>query len=256
MLSLVVAAVVFAFVNAQIDPTCVDKLPNCDVFGEDSCKGQYESWAKENCNNTCKLCIGPTKPPVPCEDSISDCNNYGESTCTDPQFDQWAQHKCRYFCRRCTAQELALKDSQTTTIAPADCKDKLNCKMYGKDSCHGSYEPWAKKNCMEFCGYCIGVPTPPAACIDKVPNCAQYGTDVCSDSNYDLWVADHCAKSCNACGGAVSHVTSGPGPITSGPGPITSGPGPITSGPGPVTSGPGLLTPPGPHLLTPPMPGK
>ncbi|XP_067657688.1 uncharacterized protein [Haliotis asinina] len=260
MLSLVVAAAVVAFASAQIDPTCVDKLPNCDVFPEESCKGKYLAWATENCNNTCKICIGPTKPPPPCQDVLSDCDQYDKSTCSDPTFAQWAQNKCRYYCRLCSAAELAMKDSQTTPIPPTQCKDKLNCKMYGRDSCQGNYAPWAKENCMEFCGFCVGVPTPPPACIDKVPNCAQYGKDVCTDQKYALWVADHCAKSCNACGGGSGNtpgpVTSGPGPITSGPGPITSGPGPITSGPGPVTSGPGMLTPPGPHMLTPPSPGK
>ncbi|XP_046551460.1 uncharacterized protein LOC124261175 [Haliotis rubra] len=201
MLSLVVAAAVVAFANAQIDPTCVDKLPNCDVFPEDSCKGNYVAWAKENCNNTCKLCIGPTKPPPPCADVLSDCDKYDKSTCTDPTFDQWAQNKCRYYCRLCSAAELAMKDSQTTPIPATQCKDKLNCKMYGKDSCQGQYAGWAKANCMEYCGFCAGVPTPPPACIDKVPNCAAYGKDVCTDPDYVLWVDDHCAKSCNTCGG-------------------------------------------------------
>lgn len=39
-----------------------------------------------------------------------------------------------------------------------------------------------------------------AGCADKLTNCADYGTSVCSDSNYAQWVTENCAAFCNKCG--------------------------------------------------------
>merc|ERR1711874_24945 len=35
---------------------CVDKLPNCASYGDDSCRSPYEKWALENCPARCNLC--------------------------------------------------------------------------------------------------------------------------------------------------------------------------------------------------------
>lgn len=38
------------------------------------------------------------------------------------------------------------------------CKDALSdCAAYGKTSCSGVYEPWARENCKLFCNYCGGM---------------------------------------------------------------------------------------------------
>lgn len=38
------------------------------------------------------------------------------------------------------------------------CKDALSdCAAYGKKSCSGVYESWARKNCKLFCNYCGGM---------------------------------------------------------------------------------------------------
>lgn len=37
------------------------------------------------------------------------------------------------------------------------CVDKHDdCKQYGKASCHGAYYSWAKDNCRQYCGFCVG----------------------------------------------------------------------------------------------------
>lgn len=49
-------------------------------------------------------------------------------------------------------------DSAPTTSAPTQstaCQDKLdNCQAYGKSSCTGQFEPWARDNCRFYCGFC------------------------------------------------------------------------------------------------------
>lgn len=49
-------------------------------------------------------------------------------------------------------------DSAPTTPAPTPstvCQDKLdNCQAYGKSSCTGQFEPWARDNCRFYCGFC------------------------------------------------------------------------------------------------------
>ena len=34
----------------------MDKLTNCDQYGQTACVGQYEPWARDNCAKTCNLC--------------------------------------------------------------------------------------------------------------------------------------------------------------------------------------------------------
>ncbi|XP_033755260.1 putative per-hexamer repeat protein 5 isoform X5 [Pecten maximus] len=48
------------------------------------------------------------------------------------------------------------------------------------------------------------------SCADRINNCAAYGQNVCTDSTYEGWVKDNCAKTCNKCsGGTVSMGTNG-----------------------------------------------
>ena len=40
----------------------------------------------------------------------------------------------------------------------SDCADKMdNCLAFGKDSCGGKYEAFARENCARYCGYCQGM---------------------------------------------------------------------------------------------------
>ena len=47
----------------------------------------------------------------------------------------------------------------TVKPAPAGCVDKLtNCASYGKASCLGQFEQWARTNCQLYCDYCREYP--------------------------------------------------------------------------------------------------
>ncbi|CAC5419109.1 COL6A [Mytilus coruscus] len=39
-----------------------------------------------------------------------------------------------------------------------------------------------------------------APCVDKLPNCKQFGPDVCTNPDYASWSRDNCLKFCNKCG--------------------------------------------------------
>ncbi|XP_071090478.1 uncharacterized protein [Haliotis cracherodii] len=222
-------------ISAQVyDPTCLDKLPDCERYGHDSCVGKYADWARDNCNNTCRYCIGPTKAPPPCVNTLADCEKYGTAACSDPKYKDWSENHCRYFCRKCSSDVLAKLDAIVTTMSPALCRDKVNCREYTTTACTGQYAHWAKENCPVFCGLCTSGPTAPTVCADTIPDCARYSS-VCSDSHYLLWVQDNCRKYCGLCPGG--------GPVQ-----------PVTPGPGAPTV-PAIVTPQ-PHFVTPVPPGK
>ncbi|XP_052100630.1 mucin-2-like isoform X2 [Mytilus californianus] len=195
---------------------CKDKLPNCFAFKKDSCKAPYEKWAHDYCPLYCGFCQGPPTPAPACEDTKSDCDSYQKSVCTDDVYRQWSYDNCRYYCRLCTPAQLALKDSQITTLPPALCVDKLDdCKLYGKDSCTGEYSGWAKENCRRFCGFCVGLPTPAPPCRDVIPNCNRYQKNTCTDIKYKGWAEENCNKFCGFCSDGSSSgnqpsVTSAP----------------------------------------------
>ncbi|XP_070202959.1 uncharacterized protein [Littorina saxatilis] len=99
-----------------------------------------------------------------------------------------------------------------TTVDPT-CKDPLvNCPDYGKDSCTGQYEPWARRNCPHFCGYVkCGESTTsatPKVCEDKLTNCQQYAQDACT-GQYEQWARQNCAKHCNLCPTTPPQTTNG-----------------------------------------------
>ncbi|XP_021340502.1 uncharacterized protein LOC110441633 isoform X1 [Mizuhopecten yessoensis] len=213
-----------------IDINCVDKQANCVAFGKEACAAPYDKWAKDNCANYCGFCHGATTPAPACVDSIKNCEAYGQTVCNDPKYGTWAAENCRYFCRKCTVQQLQIADSITTTISPEQCVDKVDCRLYGQSSCQGSFKGWAKENCRNFCGFCTGVPTPPPACIDKINNCNQYEANACTAPDFHIWATDNCRKHCNLCsgGGALTpQIGSGatPSPFVINPVPATSGPG-------------------------------
>ncbi|XP_021340505.1 uncharacterized protein LOC110441633 isoform X4 [Mizuhopecten yessoensis] len=153
-----------------IDINCVDKQANCVAFGKEACAAPYDKWAKDNCANYCGFCHGATTPAPACVDSIKNCEAYGQTVCNDPKYGTWAAENCRYFCRKCTVQQLQIADSITTTISPEQCVDKVDCRLYGQSSCQGSFKGWAKENCRNFCGFCTGSgATPSPFVINPVP---------------------------------------------------------------------------------------
>ncbi|XP_063431248.1 uncharacterized protein LOC134713899 [Mytilus trossulus] len=179
---------------------CADKMDNCLAFGKDACGGKYEAFARENCARYCGYCQGEPTPAPACENKKSDCEKYPKSTCSDQRYKTWANENCFYYCRLCTPEQLRIKDSQLTTVPPARCLDKKNdCKMYGKTSCTGNYASWAKENCMLYCGFCHGNPTPAPPCRDLASNCQQYEKSTCTDSKYRGWAETNCNKHCGFC---------------------------------------------------------
>ncbi|XP_041368758.1 uncharacterized protein LOC121383059 [Gigantopelta aegis] len=200
--------------SGGFDPTCVDKLANCKLFGQSSCVGEYAPWAKQNCKNFCKFCIGPTTPAPECKDVLPNCAAYDKASCTNSVYKNWAETKCRRFCRLCPQNVLAVLDTMTTTVPPTSCVDKLECKQYGQSSCKGLYVGWARSNCPNYCGFCKGIPTPPGLCKDKIPNCNRYAKDSCTNPAFKLWAHDNCKMFCGFCNmgpaGPVGPVTPGP----------------------------------------------
>jgi len=227
----------------QIDPNCRDAIDDCSRYGKDSCIGQYATWAKNNCPLYCGFCTGvPTTPP-PCVDVLDNCAGYEQGACTSADYAAWAQANCRRTCRLCPAAVLAQLDSLTTTIPPSQCVDKVDCRLYTKTACNGSFEMWAKDNCPNYCGFCQGVQTS-KPCLDSRPNCAQFEKDMCTNPTYKIWVDDNCAQYCGRCGAGGSAGGSGgsaPVPIR----PAGGSPGQPT----PPPIGPGYNTPP-------PLPGR
>lgn len=202
-------------------PVCADKVDNCGQYGADACHGQYESWARDNCALTCKYCVGPSTQAPPCVDVIDNCASYQADACTSADYKNWAQANCRRTCRMCPANVLAQLDALTTTMPPTACVDKLDCRLYGQSTCTGDYVPWAKQNCIRYCGFCSGVATTSKPCLDVRPNCDQYDKDMCTNPSYTIWVDDNCPQYCNRCPGGSG---GNPMPQTSAPGYVTPPP--------------------------------
>ncbi|PVD30995.1 hypothetical protein C0Q70_10271 [Pomacea canaliculata] len=199
--------------TAKFDAACKDALENCAGFGSDACKGLYEAWARDNCALTCGYCVGPPTTPPPCVDVLNNCESYDPSTCTNQSYSGWAKANCRRTCRLCPAEVLAALDAHTTTLSPDKCVDKVDCRLYTLSACSDSYKAWAKDNCPNFCGFCVGLPTPPAQCADSLPNCDSYEKAMCSAPEYKIWAEENCRKTCNFCTGGgpiVTHPTLPP----------------------------------------------
>nr|KAG5698772.1 hypothetical protein BaRGS_032191 [Batillaria attramentaria] len=218
------------------DPNCADKLDNCDLFGAQSCGGQYEQWARDNCALTCKYCQGPPTTPPPCVDMLDNCAAYEDGACSDPQYLGWAKANCRRTCRMCpgvaTTQKPCL-DSRPNcdqyekdmcnnpdysiwvddncaqycgrcSEVREDCADTIDdCREHGEVGCRGIYESWARARCSKFCGFCVNPKATEPPCVDVNPNCDRYGEDACTNPSYQFWAEDNCRKTCNFCNGKL-----------------------------------------------------
>ncbi|KAL3863515.1 hypothetical protein ACJMK2_005269 [Sinanodonta woodiana] len=196
------------------NPDCKDQLDNCYSFSKEYCRAPYDQWAKDYCANTCGFCIGPTTPALPCSDNITNCDSYGTNVCTDLNYRTWANKNCRYTCRLCADGYVYT----TTTIAPANCVDKMECQRYGNTACSEQYKEWSHENCPSYCGYCQGIPTHPPPCVDKIPNCKNYEITVCTNPTYLMWAQDNCRNYCAICTAqpVISFVATPPMPMMPG----------------------------------------
>ncbi|KAH3707849.1 hypothetical protein DPMN_067267 [Dreissena polymorpha] len=203
-----------------VDPNCKDTIDTCWKMPETNCKAPYDEWAKQYCPNRCGYCIGPSTPIPPCVDVLPNCASYEKSVCTDTNYRTWAAENCRAYCRMylCTPAQIETLDRMTTTIAPENCVDKVDCRQYGTNACSKQFEAWSHDNCPKHCRYCDGVPTPPPVCEDKIPNCNQYPNSTCTTPDYKLWVDDNCKKFCGRCTAANAIVYTPPTPAPPAPG--------------------------------------
>ncbi|XP_078338507.1 uncharacterized protein LOC111134355 isoform X1 [Crassostrea virginica] len=151
----------------------------------------------------------PTKPSCDwCRDTLDTCESYGQQACVAPYI-PWAKRNCPNYCNLC--EYSCDQTPPTTTPLPVDCRDKLdNCADYGKDSCTGIFEPWARENCQAFCSYCGTTPAQ-SVCHDESPEvCAQMDISICTSIAYSQWAQRNCMKTCNMCQGGSGMTTPAP----------------------------------------------
>lgn len=100
-----------------------------------------------------------------------------------------------------------------------DCQDDptLKCWYYEDFQCKGVYEAFARSHCPLRCGYCPGESAP---CEDKNPDCAEFGQDVCGNSNFQGYLRENCRKFCGYCTVSTTSPTT-KSPVTS-PKPTTN----------------------------------
>ncbi|KAL3859113.1 hypothetical protein ACJMK2_009345 [Sinanodonta woodiana] len=101
-----------------------------------------------------------------------------------------------------------------TATQLGSCKDNINnCDQF-MYACTGQYKDWATQNCAKSCHICDGgqqnVGTTSGPCIDKIPNCVQYGRSVCT-GEFMSWAALNCPVFCNLCGGSGTGTGTGTG---------------------------------------------
>uniref|UniRef100_A0A194AN83 Uncharacterized protein n=1 Tax=Pinctada fucata TaxID=50426 RepID=A0A194AN83_PINFU len=142
-----------------------------------------------------------TKPPRKtcswCNDKLSNCDSYDQTTACKAPYDRWAKRNCANFCGMCDCDH-----APTTKATIAGCTDKLtNCEDYGKDSCSGIFASWAKDNCKSYCGLCDDKVTQ-GGCHDIQPGLCQNLKDtVCTNVAYRDWSLQNCKKTCGTCTG-------------------------------------------------------
>ncbi|XP_060570089.1 uncharacterized protein LOC132728460 isoform X2 [Ruditapes philippinarum] len=134
---------------------CVDAIPNCAAYGQQSCRAPYDKWAEQNCKAYCNLCPHTQSPlSNQCVDKLQNCDAYDTTSCTGV-YEPWARENCRKTCNLCTTSPPAIVTHYPAqTLQP--CSDKLpNCDSYDKSTaCEGVYEQWAIDNCQKYCNKC------------------------------------------------------------------------------------------------------
>ncbi|XP_070207007.1 uncharacterized protein [Littorina saxatilis] len=180
---------------------CRDKIDNCPQYRKSSCFGAYEGWAREHCPLFCEFCYDDkTTTPLPCEDTKSDCENFGRGVCTNVAYADWAQTNCRKFCNLCGTTTVA---TTIWTTPSSGCYDAVSyCEEYGSHVCTDpSYKAWVLDHCQKFCGICgavTGGSTTPEPCEDLLNTCSLYGTGSCG-GQYFGWARHNCRKFCGLC---------------------------------------------------------
>jgi len=105
------------------------------------------------------------------------------------------------------AAVLVLSRAQDAPPAPTapqvtgdpSCADKKACDTQEISACIGIYAPYAKANCARWCGYCQHPDDLNRQCVDKINNCKEYPSDLCTNHAYRTFVEDNCLAFCDAC---------------------------------------------------------
>ncbi|KAL4234409.1 hypothetical protein ACF0H5_006055 [Mactra antiquata] len=131
----------------------------------------------------------------------------------------------------------------TGTMTGGTCADAIaNCDAYGPNVCTDNhFAQWVMQNCQHYCNKCYnGIPiatggtgtgtgtggtiiTGGGSCVDKLANCADYTTAVCTKAEYNHWVLENCPHFCNKCGTGGTMTGTGTGGTMTGTGTGTGG---------------------------------
>ncbi|XP_062581105.1 uncharacterized protein LOC134242921 isoform X2 [Saccostrea cucullata] len=201
--------------SALTTPTACNDSPsaNCSLYNATvicDLHGAYYLWARKHCPLFCGFCH-----VVTCNDNPSaNCALYNSTAICDVngQYYNWARRNCEKTCGFCqvgTPQGSTRSTTEVSSFAvPEACRDTLNCKVYNSEKiCNktGIYFPWATTNCPLYCGFCQA-PTTTIACQDKLSNCNEYQSNLCTEPLYRLWREENCRKFCGICTGTDSVI--------------------------------------------------
>nr|XP_022335525.1 loricrin-like isoform X9 [Crassostrea virginica] len=198
-----------------------------------------------------------------CHDTASNCVNYGQAVCSDPQYSQWVKQNCAKFCNVCggTSGGAGVISGGGGVSGGGSGGGMVSGGggvsgggagvISGGGSGGGGVSGDGTTHTdggdggfsLHFgtgggSGGSGGSGSMTGTCTDAINNCAAYGTSVCSDPQYDQWVTKNCAHSCNKCGSMGTMTGSGTGTYTgTGTGTMTG-----TGGTGTMTGTGGTMT--------------
>ncbi|XP_078311577.1 uncharacterized protein LOC111132995 isoform X2 [Crassostrea virginica] len=61
----------------------------------------YYAWSQKHCPLHCGFCQAPTRI-VPCQDRITNCDEYPSDVCVNPLYRLWREDNCRKYCGICS----------------------------------------------------------------------------------------------------------------------------------------------------------
>ncbi|XP_064611810.1 uncharacterized protein LOC135475797 [Liolophura sinensis] len=115
-----------------------------------------------------------------------------------------------------TTCSVRLPNTSITAVSTAKpgCYDRKDCMVYGEDVCT-DYAGWSSYHCPLWCGFCNGTTSQPP-CLDILPNCVEYGGDICTRPDLRIWALRHCRAYCgfSPCIGTPTRATTTPKPTT------------------------------------------
>ncbi|XP_041377039.1 kielin/chordin-like protein isoform X2 [Gigantopelta aegis] len=119
--------------TASSSSNCEDKLKNCALYGQSSCVGPYESWAKANCAKFCNKCSSAGTGSIVGHTDV--CVYKGKIHSQGETWQDGCDKSCTcvngksgyYTCQSKCAVYKNLPPSCTLTAMPGQCCKKPNC---------------------------------------------------------------------------------------------------------------------------------